>query len=298
MKKYKRIYIEITNLCNLNCEFCPKTKRPLSFMNLNDFEHILKEIQPYTDYIYYHILGEPLLHPNLRDFLELSSKYNFKVNITTNGTLINKQTNTLLNSSSLRQINFSLHSFDANEQNITFENYMDNILNFVDIARSSTNIISSLRLWNVLLSEHAFITNINTEDLERNIHILSTIENRFNLNYVLKEKLKEVSRLKLAEKVYLNMATRFEWPDLSRDENDTVGFCHGLRDQIGILVDGTVVPCCLDGEGAINLGNIMSTPFDKIINGERATSIYNNFTNRKIVEDLCKKCDYRRRFNN
>lgn len=297
MKKYKRVYIEITNVCNLSCEFCPKTKRILSFMNLDTFEHILKEVQPYTDYLYFHILGEPLLHPQLKEFLSLSHDYGYKVNITTNGTLINKQFNTLLTSPSLRQVNFSLHSFDANEHSIPFFKYMEDILNFIEAAGLNTKIICALRLWNLLLSDHAFSTTIDINDLERNMHVLSSIENKFNLNYSLKDKLKETNKLKLADKVYLNMATRFKWPDLSENETDTSGFCHGLRDQIGILVDGTVVPCCLDGEGVINLGNILNTPFSAIINGDRAQSMYNGFTNRKIVEDLCQKCDYRRRFN-
>jgi radical SAM protein with 4Fe4S-binding SPASM domain len=297
MKRFKRIYIEITNICNLSCEFCPKTKRQLSFMNLASFEHILKEVQPYSDYIYYHILGEPLLHPDLRQFLALSSTYNYKVNLTTNGTLISNQSDTLLASTALRQINFSLHSFDANIHKLSFKDYMDNILNFIDTARLNTNIIFALRLWNLLLSEHAFTPTVNTIDLERNDQVLSSIEKQFNLNYSLKEKLKENNKLKLADKVYINMASRFQWPDQSEGESDTNGFCHGLRDQIGILVDGTVVPCCLDGEGTINLGNILTTPFSEIINGDRATNIYNGFTNRKIAENLCKKCDYRRRFN-
>lgn len=297
MKTYKRIYIEITNICNLNCDFCPKTKRKPSYMSIDKFEHILKEIQPHTDYIYFHILGEPLLHPNLKELFELSHKYNFKVNLTTNGTLVKKQFNTLLTSLSLRQINFSLHSFDANKQSIFFEDYMDNILDFVDAARTNTGIICSLRLWNLLLSEHAFSQKVNLTDLSRNKHVISTIENRFKLNYSLKERLMENNRLKLTDKVYLNMATRFEWPDVSLEEKDLVGYCHGLKDQIGILVDGTVVPCCLDSEGTINLGNILSTPFNEIINCKRSQDIRNGFSNRKIVEELCKSCDYRKRFN-
>jgi radical SAM protein with 4Fe4S-binding SPASM domain len=266
-------------------------------MSLEAFEHILKEIQPYTDYIYFHILGEPLIHPSLKYFLDLGHKYGFKVNITTNGTLIREKFNTLLTAASLRQVNFSLHSFEANEHNTTFEDYMDNILDFIEAAMTNTEIISSLRLWNLLLSEHVFSPEVNSIDLVRNEHVISSIEKRFKLDYSLKEKLKENSRLKVADKVYLNMATRFEWPDAAAEEKDSVGYCHGLKDQIGILVDGTVVPCCLDGEGTINLGNILKAPFHEIINSNRALNIRNSFANRKVVEELCRSCDYRRRFN-
>ena len=124
MKKYKRVYIEITNVCNLSCSFCPLTKRAKSFLDEEKFVHILNEVSPYTDYIYLHLMGEPLLNPGLEVFLEEAYKKGVKVNITTNGTLLKKNKEILLNSKSLRQVNISLHSFEANDSKITFENIL------------------------------------------------------------------------------------------------------------------------------------------------------------------------------
>lgn len=288
MKSFKKVYIEITNICNLKCEFCPVTKRKAAFMDINTFDKILKDIKPFTDHIYLHVKGEPLLHPELSKFLDLAENYGFMVNITTNGTLINKVKDVLMCKNAIRQINFSLHSFDANEINLPLEDYLNNILSFTFEAVNNTNVIVAYRLWN--LEE-------DSKSIEKNRHILDMIEKAFNLDYKIQDKLLDNRGLKISKNVYLNVASKFKWPHKDLNESDDTGFCYGLRDQIAILADGTVVPCCLDGEGVINLGNIKDLSFDKIINEERAKNIYEGFSNRKIVEELCKKCDYRRRFN-
>ncbi|SMC28021.1 radical SAM additional 4Fe4S-binding SPASM domain-containing protein [Clostridium acidisoli DSM 12555] len=291
MKKFKKTYIEITNVCNLNCDFCPKSARHPEFMKIQLFEKILNQIKDYSNHIYFHVKGEPTMHPDLEAFLHMANAHGYKVNLTTNGTLLNSTKNMLLNKPALRQINFSLHSFDANEKTTTMKDYLDEILNFAKETSLNTNIISALRLWN--LSED---NNINLSE-EHNRHILKQIEEAFNLDYMIKEKLGTQRGIKLSHNVYLNQASRFNWPDLNETQNNLCGFCYGLRDQIAILVDGTVVPCCLDGEGIINLGNINHTKFEDIIENDRANALYDGFSNRNVVEPLCQKCDYRRRFN-
>lgn len=287
MKRFKKIYIEITNVCNLSCEFCPITNRKPELMNLDSFKNILINIKPFTDYIYFHVKGEPLLHPELDRFLDLSEEYGFKVNLTTNGTLIDEARNKIINKEALRQINFSLHSFDANETDLSLEDYLYSIITFTREAVNK-NIIVSYRLWNL---------DEDIESLEKNRHILNVLEKAFDLDYKIEEKLLESRGVKLSKNAYLNAASRFKWPDKNLKETDNIGFCYGLRDQVAILVDGTVVPCCLDGEGVINLGNINNTSFKDIIESTRAKILYEGFSNRHVVEDLCKKCDYRRRFN-
>ena len=289
MKKYKRIYIEITNICNLNCHFCPKTKRKYKFMNIKEFEKILYEIKPYTDYIFFHLMGEPLLNDNIGDFLELSYKMGFKVNLTTNGTLINNRKNILLKSKALRQINFSLHSFEANDNEIDFYEYVNNIISFVKEAKSNTNIISALRLWN-------FNSSILKGENNLNEDIINIIKNEFSYNGDLLEKLNKNNSVKISDRIYINGAEKFSWPNINIQEISDRGFCYGIRSHVGILVDGTVVPCCLDSEGNIPLGNIFEKDFESIINGDRAKNMFNGFSQRKKVEKLCRTCGYSTRF--
>lgn len=283
MKKFKKIYIETTNVCNLSCNFCPKTSRKYEFMNEYAFEEIVKKIKDYTKHIYFHLMGEPFLNRNLRKFLEISEQNKLKVNITTNGTLINNVKNILLESKSLRQINISLHSFEANDNKENIDYYLENIISFIKEA-ADTDIIFSLRLWN-LDGKYKASNNMN-------IDIFKLFEDEFNLSIKLSEVFKEKNSFKLKDRVYISMGEKFKWPSLKGEEISGRAFCYGLRDQIGILVDGTVVPCCLDSEGSIPLGNIFTQDLEDIVNSEKAVSIYNGFSGRKAVEELCKKCGF------
>lgn len=289
MVRFKKIYIETTNICNLSCNFCPKTSRKLGFMSIENFKEIINKIDGYTNHIYLHLMGEPFLNKNLKDFLQISKEANINVNITSNGTLINNVKEILINSKAVRQINISLHSFEANDNDVDFYEYINNVLDFIKEANEKTEIICALRLW-----------NIDTEELkannELNFKIIKLIEDKLNLEFSLLEKLKEKRGIKLKERIYLNMAEKFSWPDSSISLISEEVFCHGLRDQIGILLDGTVVPCCLDSEGNIALGNIFNKNLDEIINSKRAKDIYDGFSRRRAVEDLCKRCGYAKRF--
>ena len=244
MKKFKRIYIEITNICNKNCSFCSISKRNKKSMTLDEFEHILKEIKPFTNYIYLHVKGEPLLHPNFKEILELCEKYKILVNITTNGTLLEKRVEDLIKFPIVRQLNISLHSFEDIKQ----IDYVKSILESVDKIENMRKLIVVYRFWALQ----------NLKLSKENQEILDILVNYYKL-----------------------------------DETDE-GFCYGLSQQIAILSDGTVVPCCLDSEGIINLGNIFHTSFSDIVNSKRAVSMIHSFRNRKVAEELCRKCKYRR----
>lgn len=290
MKKFKKFYLEITSVCNLACSFCPPTKRQEQFISVEDFSKRLDEIKPFTDFIYFHIKGEPLLHPKIDQLLDLSHEKGFKVNITTNGTLINKNKHKLLNKPALRQMNFSLHSFDGHSGSKNKEEYIMSILSFVKEATSQSELIVSLRLWNLTQD------NITNAERQRNRQVLEIIEREFELPYRIEERVFPGSGVKIADRIFINQDYEFQWPALHEEEDDGKGFCHGLRNQAGILADGTVVPCCLDGEGVINLGNINNSSFTEIIEGDRAKKLVDGFSRRVAVEELCRKCGYRKRF--
>ena len=283
------MYIEITSVCNLACSFCPPTARKANIIKLDAFNNILDQIRPHTKYIYLHVKGEPLLHTKIDQLLDAAHAKGFKVNITTNGTLIKKNRHKLLGKPALRQINFSLHSFDGHEGSENREKYLGDILEFVRDAAEHNTIIS-YRLWN-LQQDH--VTDLAAR---RNRETLEILEKEYNLDYKIDEKVEPGKGVKIANRVYLNQDHEFQWPSLLAPEDDGKGFCHALRSQAAILVDGTVVPCCLDGEGVINLGNINTTPFSEIIEGERANNLYDGFSRREAVEELCRKCGYRQRF--
>ena len=290
MKKFKRVYVEITNVCNLSCSFCPKTKRKYKFLDIESYKNILKSLKPYTEYIYFHLMGEPLLNPNLEDFLRLAYEEGFKVNITTNGTLLPKVKKILINSKSLRQVNISLHSFEANDNDIDFNTYFYDVMSFIKEVNEKSDIICAMRLWNLDSYNLKAENNLNKD-------IIENIKDEFEYKEDLYKILNEKNKVKIKDRVYLNGAEKFAWPTMSIEPLGDRGFCHGLRDHFGILVDGTVVPCCLDGEGNIPLGNIYEKDLKEILEGTRARAIYDGFSGRKRVEELCKRCGYSEMFS-
>lgn len=276
-------------MCNLACSFCPPTERAKGLIKVEQFNKILDEIRPHTKYIYLHVKGEPLLHPRINQLLDAAHEKGFKVNITTNGTLIKKNREKLLGKPALRQINFSLHSFDGHEGSENREKYLGDILDFVREAKEYNTIIS-YRLWN-LQKEH--MTDLAAR---RNRETLEILEKEYELDFKIEEKVQPGKGVKIAHNVYLNQDHEFRWPSLLAPEDEGKGFCHALRSQAAILVDGTVVPCCLDGEGVINLGNVNDKSFTEIVEGERANNIVDGFSRREAVEELCRKCGYRQKF--
>lgn len=291
MPRFKRVYIEITNRCNLKCDFCPSATlhRSGRMMNESDFVHILKEVKPYTDYLYFHLLGEPFLNPRLDRFLQLSHESGMKVNLTTNGVLIQKVAPILIKAPALRQINFSIHSFEANEQAGTLKDYLVKIATFIEEIQKERAVYCNLRLWNMDSEELKAKNSLNAD-------ILKLMEEVFKLDFSLSEKLQQSHNIKIKERVFINMAKKFEWPTLNRDVISEQMFCYGLRDHLAIQADGTVVPCCLDSEGNIPLGNIHHTPLSDILASERAVNMYEGFSQRKAVEELCKRCGYAKRY--
>ena len=275
--RYSRAYVEITNICNRNCSFCPGTARPPRRMSLDEFSHIATSLRPVTDYMYFHVMGEPLTHPLLCDFIKLATEKGFKCAVTTNATLVSKVGDDLI-ASGVYKVNLSVHSFESGEDE-SYIFYMNNLLDFADKA-SKRGVLTVLRLWN------------RGHDGGRNDRTLDLVKERFSDG-----EWREGSRgYRIHHKLHLEWGDRFEWPDVSCREGDDSVFCYGLADHFGILVDGTVIPCCLDREGVINLGNIHETPIEEILTSPRAVAIREGFKNRCAVEELCRKCGYARRF--
>ena len=277
MNKFKKIYIEITNSCNLNCSFCSKTNREIRFMTPEEFEHILKKIQNRTKVIYLHVKGEPLLHPNIIDFLELTEKYQMQVHITTNGTLFPRLVDKLKECKSLHKINFSLHS----ENN--YPNYIEDIFKSVDKLPEDKYVI--YRLW-----------TLNNNELDKkSTKIVEKLKKYYTLSPEIVEKIKNENNIKIKQTIYVDKDNEFEWPKIT--ENNSCGYCHALKTHIAILSDGTVIPCCLDAEGVINLGNIFESTLDDIINTKRYQILKKSFQDRKPSEKLCQSCTFKNKLN-
>ena len=274
---YGRVYVEITNICNMRCSFCHGHSRPAKRMSREEFSHVLSQLQGKTGYVYYHLMGEPLTHPLLPEFLQMAKQAGFRSVITTNGTLLDRCGETLI-TGGLHKVNISVHSFEQGED-AAHEAYLQKLAAFA-VAASRAGVLVSFRLWN------------NGFDEGRNEKTLALLR-RF-----LPGPWQENTRgYRLRDRVFLEWGERFTWPDAQAPEGSCSLFCYGLRDHFGILSDGTVVPCCLDSDGVIDLGNVFTQPLEEILNSPRAKAILDGFSQRKAVETLCRRCGYAHRFD-
>jgi len=263
--KLKKIYIEVTNLCNLNCSFCAHTTRKKEFMTVDNFETILRKIKPYTDYIYLHVMGEPLLHPMINKIILLANKYDIKVNITTNGTLLDR----LNEDVDIRQINISLHSYS---EQLDSNNYLEKAFNKCE-ALAGSGVYINYRLWT-----------------KGNYELKKKLEERYNV--VIDDE--DITKT-LDKNIFYSKENEFVWPIKRLGEGKCSTFsttCRALKDHIAILVDGTVVPCCLDNDGIIKLGNIYNDSLENIINSPLYQEMLNGFNNNKMINKLCENCTF------
>lgn len=269
---YSRVYVEITNICNMNCSFCHGHSRAFRQMTESEYAHVLEQLKGKTQYIYHHVMGEPLAHPLLPRFIQMASQAGFRPMITTNGTLLDCRGDALLGKG-LHKVNISLHSFEDGRPD-SHREYIDKIAQFAEKANASGTLIS-LRLWN------------NGCDDGRNDTTLALLREKFPGQWT-----ENTRGYRIRDGLFLGWGDRFAWPDLHAQDYGEQVFCYGLQDHFGILCDGTVVPCCLDSEGAIALGNVFREELSDILSSPRAKAVEGGFRCRVATEELCRRCGY------
>ena len=282
----RKVFLEITNVCNLSCDFCPGTERKPAFMPYDMFEKLLVKLDGYADYLYFHLMGEPLLHPELFRMIAEANRAGFRTMITTNGTLLADRGDALADSGVFK-VSISMHAFHAGmvpfvvgTKAVTPEAYGIPCVRFARRA-AKNGVITVFRLWNL---ENGVCDG-------KNDAVLSLLHASFPGEWQ-----KNRSGFRLSERIYLEWGEHFSWPDPKEPDYGEKGFCYGLRDQLGILCDGTVVPCCLDRNGVMALGNLCDSTLSDILSSERARSIYDGFSRRRTAEQLCRHCGYAVRF--
>lgn len=273
---YNKVYIEVTNICNMDCSFCHGHKRPPRRMNTEEFTLILDKLADQTGYLYYHLMGEPLTHPQLPEFIKLAGERGYKSIITTNGTLLKKRGQELL-AAGVHKVNISLHSFEKGADK-DYKQYLCDLAYFALSAEEKGTIVI-FRLWNKGFDEG------------KNQIAYDLLKEKISGDWV-----ESPRGIRIRNKIYLAGGERFEWPDSEAEIKGDTFACYGLKDHFGILADGTVVPCCLDSDGVIHLGNIFEEDIESILNSPRAKSLVEGFKQGKASEDLCKKCGYAQRF--
>lgn len=286
-KRFAKVYVEITNICNLHCDFCPGNTRPPHAMTADEFTVLAGKLRPYTDHLYFHVMGEPLLHPQLETLMGIADGLGFRVAITTNGTRIAERHGLLLRMAGapLHKVSISLHAYEANGQ-VLLDGHFAPAVRLAH-ALGERGVIVALRLWNLDGQSREAAHHAHNDSILRALH------EAFPETWVAHH-----NGYRLCDRVYLEWGERFDWPSLTQaPDYGACGTCYGLRDQLGVLCDGTVVPCCLDGEGNIPLGNLLVQEVEDILSAPRTQAIREGFLQRRMVEPLCRHCGFARRFS-
>lgn len=287
-KRFTKVNIEISNICNLQCRFCPEVVRTKKLMDLDLFRSIIQQVAPLTEQVCFHLMGDPLVHPRLAEMIEICGEFDAKIFFVTNGVLMREQQSELLLHPAFRQVNFSLHSFHDNFPDRDPGQYLKKIFDYTDKAMSlRPDLYINYRLWN--LHDVRGSAWQNQDMLER-------IKEHFQIKIDSNLDIRRKKSVHLKNRLYLHFDTEFIWPSMDLPVLGTTGRCYGLSSHFGILVDGQVVPCCLDKEASIPLGSAAQTPLLEIINSPRAQAILNGFKNKKLLEGLCQRCQYIERF--
>jgi radical SAM protein with 4Fe4S-binding SPASM domain len=283
---FKKVYLEISNICNVQCSFCPVVEKDNKLMDVAEFEAILRQVAPLTETVCLHLMGEPLAHPRFLEILTVCEKYNTKVDLTTNGILIRRYKEQIINANCVRQVNFSLQAFKDNFPDRDLAPYLVPIFDFVKSAHDiRPELYTNFRLWNQ-----------QSADAD-NEEIFLKIESYFQIAINRNVETGAIKSKKIWNRLYLHFDSRFEWPSFLLPHQGTQGRCHGTISHIGIHADGSVVPCCLDKNAAINLGNMKEQSLNDIITSERFTQMRNGFLKGVLVEDFCQHCTFINRFS-
>ena len=287
--KFYRIYIELTNVCGLSCSFCPTKELPSKEMDLDFFESVIQQAKHYTREIACHVVGDPLTQSNLGEYLDIIHKHGMKAMLTTSGYFLKKHSYDTLFHPCVKQINISLNSFNKNDTSLTFEQYITPVLALCNakLEREEALFIN-LRVWNLdeIMSERTFNETLFSK-------LSEAFDTTLSLDTIYEERPKSI---RLASKILVHFDNYFEWPSL-KNKNYGHGTCQGLQSHIAILASGKIVPCCLDCDGVIALGDLHEHTLESILSAKRTVAMLAGFKEGEAVEELCQKCSYKDRFN-
>ena len=288
---FNNVYLEITNVCNLHCSFCPSSAlnstEPRQFMEPALFKSTLHQIRDVAENVYFHVLGEPTLHPNFCEFLTELASAKLKLNLTTNGTTIEKSGIAILESLNVRQVNFSIHAYAELEHEQALK-HLNNVFEFCKIAREKRpDMYINLRLWNVGDEKSKSWNNV----------VLNKITESFGTQINLDHFCSKHKSFNIVDRIYVHQDSRFEWPDTNGNIKPSPrGTCRALDTHIAILHDGRVVACCLDYSGQITLGNIKEQALVAITESPYAKNLKDGFANHELRDPFCQHCKFCKRF--
>ena len=89
----RKLYIEPTTKCNLNCKMCFRHTwfdEPMCDLSLEEYRHVLETMPKSVETIFFGGMGEPLFHKDILEMIRLAAETGADVELLTNGTLLSE----------------------------------------------------------------------------------------------------------------------------------------------------------------------------------------------------------------
>ncbi|WP_139452036.1 radical SAM/SPASM domain-containing protein [Campylobacter armoricus] len=277
--QFEKIYIELSDICGLKCDFCPTQKAQRKSMSLENFEKICKSVHNHAKLFTFHVLGDPLRILNLKEYLKIALKFNMQIELTSSGFYFdNEKINLVLNYKNIHQINISLGAF-LSQSRVDLSEYFNPILKLIFLhLEKKNNSFINLRLWNL---------DKNFTPPSENEKIYKFLEQVFKVK-IQTQKIKN----RLERHIILHQAKLFKWPSLKDEVIREKGYCYALNGQIAILSDGSLVPCCLDAKADMKLGNCFEKDFNELLKSPLYIELKEGFKQGILKAELCKRCNF------
>ncbi|MGD1904930.1 MAG: radical SAM/SPASM domain-containing protein [Leptolyngbyaceae cyanobacterium] len=317
----ERLHIEVTNVCNFKCEFCPDAimERRRGHMDVALLERLLTEVADHqlANIVTFHLMGEPLIYPHVFEGIAMAVERGLKLHLTTNGSTFHLRPDHIeaLVASQIPKVTISLQTPDP--QTFTLrgapprlepEAYFDGITQYVRANLQAAESPTRIHIKFLDTTPHPFLVPhkpmhivegkaaMREELMRWAERLLSGLDDAPDAQAVeraiARHKPGRWQLIPLHPKLVLETFPLDSWGNVESSQVTPAhfGYCNGVSGQAGVLYDGTVVPCCKDYEGQIPLGNAQDIPLRDILAGPSACGLKKGFDRLKVNHPVCQRC--------
>lgn len=304
----RRIYLELTSLCNFKCSFCPypSLKKFRPDIDINLAKKILRDIKniPYR-IVYFHNIGEPLLYNNIGEIFSYCDRIGIKYGLTTNGFLLEKNFD-IINNSGMLQLNISYQStreelHAERKTGLSLIQYREMIISNIKKLKAS-GFKGEIRIKILTTGRDSFFANRKFSNIESIEELIREID---EFNYLLqgvrmgksqKSKLLDIdinkhARIQLIPGIFVETFPFLSWGNYNQKVFSAFfGRCNAIVEQLLITSDGNVLPCCYDVKSDLIIGNARDDSLKNILHSSNACNFMADCSSIFNKHYRCQKC--------
>lgn len=317
-----RLHIEVTNVCNFKCEFCPDAimERKRGHIDLKLLEKLLDEIadKHLTKIVTFHLMGEPLIYPHIFKAIALAVDRKLELHLTTNGSTFAIRPDHIekLVASGIPKVTISLQTPSTDTftlrgapPNLSPNLYFSGITQYVQANLEDEQSPTRVNIKFLDSTPHPFLVPHKPLKIVEGREQMQAELNRWadilfqgyshppDLQWIDQQirqhKPGRWQVITLHPKLGLETFPLDSWGNVELG-TDVVparfGTCNGAAQQVGVLYDGTVVPCCKDYEGRIPLGNLNEKSLAEILVDRPACALRQGFDRLQVTHPVCQRC--------